>query len=65
MIEEKKLYPITILGLNRRELEIFSQYKMMIAKDLLDIDVNEFARRTKIPIKRLLMFQRLVNQIIS
>lgn len=64
MIEDKKLYPITILSPTRKELESFFQNKMMIAKDLLDIDVEEFTRRTRIPIRRILSLQKLVNQII-
>ena len=65
MIEEKKLYPVTILGPSKRELELLSQNNMMIAKDLLDIDIYEFAQKTKISIKRLVNMQRLTNQIIS
>lgn len=64
MIEDKKLYPITILSPTRKELESFFQNKIMIAKDLLDIDIEEFAQRTKIPIRRILSLQKLVNQII-
>lgn len=64
MIENKKLYPITILSPTRKELEVFFQNKVMIAKDLLDIDIGEFAHRTKIPIRRILSLQKLVNQII-
>lgn len=65
MIEGKKLYPITILNPSKRELEIFAQNNLMIAKDLLDIDIGEFAQKTKIPIKRLVSLQRLTNQIIG
>jgi hypothetical protein len=65
MIEAEKLYPITTLGPTRNELEIFSENRLMIAKDLLDLDVNEFSRKTRIPIKRILGLQKLVNQIIS
>jgi hypothetical protein len=65
MIEEKKLYPITILGPTKKELEIFSKNRVMIAKDLLDIDIYEFAQKTKLPIKKLISMQRLTNQIIS
>ena len=64
LIEDKKLYPITILGPTRYELDVFSQNKMMIARDLLDVDVKEFSEKTNIPIKRLLSLQKLVNQII-
>jgi hypothetical protein len=65
MVEEKKLYPITILGPTRIELELFSENKLMIAKDLLDLNIHEFTRKTKIPIKRILGLQKLTNQIIS
>ncbi|WKT58652.1 ATP cone domain-containing protein [Candidatus Nitrosotenuis chungbukensis] len=65
MIEDKKLYPITILSPTGRELESFFQNKIMIAKDLLDIDIGEFAHKTKIPIRRILSLQKLVNQIIT
>jgi hypothetical protein len=65
MIEQKKLYPITILSPTRKELELLSKNNIMIAKDLLDIDIYEFAQKTKIPIKRLVAMQRLTNQIIS
>ncbi len=65
MIEDKKLYPITILSPTGKELESFFQNKLMIAKDLLDIDVGEFAHKTKIPIRRILSLQKLVNQIIT
>lgn len=64
LIEGKKLYPITILGLNRKELELFSQYNLMIAKDLLDIDINDFVEKTRIAPRRVLDLQKLVNQII-
>jgi hypothetical protein len=64
MIEDKKLYPITILSPTRKELESFFQNKVMIAKDLLDVDVVEFAHKTKIPLRRILSLQKLVNQII-
>lgn len=64
MIEEKKLYPITILGTNRKELDIFCKHNIMIAKDLLDINTKEFAKKTKMPLKRISMLQNLVSQII-
>lgn len=65
MIEGKKLYPITILGPTRQELEIFAQNRLMVAKDLLELNAYEFSRRTKIPVKRVLGLQRLTSQIIS
>jgi hypothetical protein len=65
MIEEKKLYPITIIMPTKRELELFLKNNLMIAKNILDIDVQDFAAKTKIPVKRIVFLQRLVNQIIS
>lgn len=65
MIEDKKLYPITILGPTRQELEIFAQNRLMVAKDLLDLNADEFSRKTRIPIRRLLGLQRLTSQIID
>jgi len=40
IIEEYKLYPITILNLNSYELEKFSKNNIMLAKDLLNLDEN-------------------------
>ena len=65
MIEDKKLYPITILGPTRFELEAFAKSKTMIAKDLVNVDINEFSKATRIPLKRVIALQRLLNQIIS
>jgi hypothetical protein len=65
MIEDKKLYPITILGPTKFELEVFARSKTMLAKDLIDVDVDEFARTTRIPLKRIIALQKLSNQIIS
>ncbi len=49
LIESQKLYPITILpSLNRYLAEIFASRKIMLAKDLLTIDVEKFSKRTKI-----------------
>lgn len=65
MIEQKKLYPVTILNPSRAELEVFAKNKMMIAKDLADIDAHEFAKNTGIPLKRIVWFQKLIGQIVG
>lgn len=64
MIETKGLYPITILGLGAKELEILSQNKFMLAKDLLTADLNQLSRKTNISYARLQRLQTLVKQII-
>lgn len=65
MIEMKKLYPITILNPSKMELESLSKNNLMIARDLLDVDITDLAARTRISIKRLVALQRLINQIIT
>lgn len=64
MIEEKGLYPITILGLSAKELLSLSQYKIMLAKDLLTIDVNQLARKIDMSYTRLHRLQNLVQNIL-
>lgn len=64
LVEGKKLYPITILGLTRHELEIFLRQNLMIAKDLLDVDVGDFAKKTGLTVKRILALQSMTNRII-
>ncbi len=54
LIEDEKLYPITILpSLKRNLADIFAQRNMMLAQDLLKTDVRKFAKKTGIPVKRL------------
>lgn len=64
IIEDKGLYPVTILGLNRRELGAFSQNKVMMAKDLLDLDVRQWSQRTQISSRRLEALQSLASKIM-
>jgi hypothetical protein len=50
LIDVQKLYPITILpSLNRYLAGIFVSRKIMLAQDLLQIDVVKFARATNAP----------------
>lgn len=64
MIEEKGLYPITILGLRTQELEALSQNKFMLARDLLTADLDQLSRKTNISYTRLQRLQNIVKQII-
>lgn len=65
IIEDKGLYPITILGLNRKELEMFSQNNLMLAKDLFNIDSHQLSQRISIPTRRMEILQNLARQIIG
>lgn len=64
MIEAKGLYPITILGLRAKELEVLSQNKFMLARDLLTIDTNQLSRKINISYTRLQRLQNIVKQIM-
>ncbi|MEM3065414.1 MAG: ATP cone domain-containing protein [Candidatus Nitrosotenuis sp.] len=64
MIEDKGLYPITTLNLNKFELMSFSQAKFMIAKDLLTADLKSLSKQTGISEKRLENLHRMVKLIL-
>jgi len=64
MIDLKGLYPITILGLRAKELEILSKNKLMLARDLLSTDTNQLSRKTNISYTRLQRLQNMVKHII-
>lgn len=54
LIDNQKLYPITILpSLPRFLAKIFASKRMMLVQDILKIDIEEFSRKAKISKKRL------------
>lgn len=54
LIEKHRLYPVTILpSLSKRLIDIFIAEKMMLAEDILNINMNKFAKKFRIPIKYL------------
>lgn len=65
IIEKNHLYPITILNLSTKEFAIFSQHGIILAKSLLDYTPSELSKKTKINIKRINNFQKLIRQIIA
>ena len=65
IIEDYKLYPITILNLNSHELEKFSENNIMVAKDLLKIKQNTLAKLTGLSGRRIHNLTKLTEQIIS
>jgi len=65
IIERNHLYPITLLNLTSKEFEIFSQHRIILAKSLLDYTPSELSKMTKINIKRINNFQKLIRQIIA
>jgi hypothetical protein len=64
VIEQNKLYPITILNLTSKELSIFLGIGMIIAKELLEYDEVKLSKKTGIHAKRIRNLQSLVRQII-
>lgn len=65
IIEDKGLYPITILGLNRKELQKLSESNIMLAKDLLDLDSYQLSKQVQIPVHRIEVLQNLAKRIIG
>ena len=63
-IERNNLYPITILNLNKNELNSLSKNNIILAKDLLDYSEYNLSQKTGIKIKRIQNFQKLIRQII-
>jgi hypothetical protein len=53
-IDKMKLYPITILpGLKGHLKDVFVEEKIMLAKTLLKIDINKFAKEKKLSLNQL------------
>jgi len=65
MIESKDLYPITILGLNKKELQNLSQNNIMLVKDLINVDSYPLSQQIKMPVRRIEILQNLAKQIIQ
>lgn len=65
IIEKNRLYPITILNLNTKEIAIFSKNHIMLAKDLLNYTEFELAKITGIKAQRIKNFQKLVRQLFD
>ena len=59
VIESNKFYPITILpSLKGDLLNVCGQEQIMLAQDLLSIDINKCAKKARIPEKRILSLKK-------
>jgi len=65
IIEKNKLYPITILNLSAKELDIFYGINLIVAKDLLKYDEIELSHKTGLNLKRIRVLQETIKQIIQ
>jgi len=65
-IEQDKLYPITILpSLKEFTFNIFAARGIMLAKDLLTIDPDKFARQNRVPLAHLLDLVREAKALLG
>jgi len=59
IIEEKRLYPITILpSFKKSFVPFFNSAKIMLAKDILQIDLEKFSQKSGLPLKKLLSLNK-------
>lgn len=65
MIQDKGLYPLTILPLTKSELFAISRNNIMVAKDLLSIDKYHLSAMTGISVDRINKIQDITAQIIG
>jgi hypothetical protein len=64
LIEQKGLYPITILKLSSAELASFAKIGFMVAKQLVDFSPDEISAKTGISLGRISKLQDLTNRIL-
>ncbi len=64
LIEERGLYPLTILPLSKKEILSLYENGVVVAKDLLLKDSDQLSSKTLISSNRLRKLQDLVRQII-
>jgi hypothetical protein len=66
LIEETRLYPITILKLNAMELQSFAKIGIMVARTLIEgIKPEEISEKTGIQMERIIELQELARRIVS
>jgi hypothetical protein len=63
MIQNKGLYPLTILPLTKNELLSISRNNIMVAKDLLGMEKNQLSSKTGISLERIKKIQELATLI--
>lgn len=64
LIEKNGLYPLTIMPLSKKELVALYENNIVIAKDLLLVDLNQLSSNTGISLVRIRKLQDLVKQIL-
>jgi len=65
LIENNKFYPITILpGLNSYLADFFVSEKMMLAQDILNIDIKKLSKKLKVPEKKILILKKQAEDLL-
>jgi hypothetical protein len=64
LVEEKGLYPVTMLRLSAGELAAFARINFMIAAGLLDADLGQLSMQTGVPASRLAGLKEQARQIL-
>lgn len=64
MIEDQGLYPVTLLHLSKNELDAFSKINFLLARNLLNVNLDELSKKTGISTNRLTTLQSKINQIL-
>ncbi len=65
IIEVNHLYPITILNINSKEIEIFLHHGIILAKNILKYSEFKLSEKTGIRITRIKNLQKLTQQITT
>ena len=65
IIEKNHLYPITILNISRKEIDLFTNKGIILSKNLLDYSDIEMSKMTQIPLKRIQNLQKITQAMIA
>jgi hypothetical protein len=66
MIEEKRLYPITLIkGLDANDEAKLGDAGIVLLSQLLEIDIEEIRRKTKIPFKKIEFLKKMAEEIMQ
>jgi Holliday junction resolvase-like predicted endonuclease len=66
MIEEKKLYPITLLkDLDEKTEQMLGDKNILLLKQLVEIDASELNRKVKIPKQKIKLLQEKAKELLQ
>jgi len=65
MLQEKNLFPITSIKLNKHTLSSFSRGNIMFLRDLCDLPESDIAKRTKLSRHQIIKCKELATKILN